>query len=126
MRKILPSLALVLLLVGCTSLYQSVLTITSVVDQAMKNWAALSVAGKTSPAVDAKVKAAHEVYRQAAGVTQQALVAYKASGDQTQYVAALNAAKAAAQGVIDLIVPLLEPAVGTQLLNNLANAKTLQ
>lgn len=123
--KTIPAIALAILLVGCASLYQSVITITSVVDSAMKNWAALSVAGKTTAAVDAKVIAAHNTYRAAAATCQAALVAYKANGDQTPYIAALNAAKAAAQGVLDLVVPLLTSAEGTTLETNLAKAKTL-
>lgn len=125
MKKLIPALFVALLLVGCASLFQSVITITSVVDQAMKDWAALSVAGKTSPAIDAKVTKAHDAYRAAAATTQNALVAYKSSGDQAPYIAALNAAKVAAQGLIDLIVPLLAPAEATTLSNNLQKAKTL-
>lgn len=116
---------IVSLLVGCASLYSGVITITSVVDSAMKQWAQLSVSGKTTPAIDAKVTAAHDKYRQAAAATQAALIAYKASGDQTAYVAALNAARAAAGGLIDLIVPLVLPGDATTLQNNLAKAKTI-
>jgi hypothetical protein len=123
--KHIPVALAILMIVGCASLYQSVITITSVVDSAMKDWASLSAAGKTSAAIDAKVTIAHNTYRSAAGTAQAALVAYKSSGDQTQYVAALNAAKVAAQGLIDLIVPLLDPSTGNTLSNNLSKAKTL-
>ena len=91
----------------------------------MKDWAALSVKGKTSPAIDNHVTAAHNAYRQAAATAQAALMAYKASGDQSQYIAALNAAKAAAQGVLDIIIPLLDQTEADKLATNLANAKTL-
>lgn len=123
--KFLSAILVIGLLVGCASLYSGIITITSVVDSAMKQWAALSVAGKTSPAIDAKVTTAHDNYRKAAAATQAALIAYKASGDQSAYVAALNASRAAAQGLIDLIVPLVLPRDAATLQNNFAKAKTL-
>lgn len=123
--KTLPALLVALFLVGCSTFYQSVITITTVVDSAMKNWAALSVAGKTSPALDAQVTAAHDRYRAAAGVARNALIAYKNDGNQNSYVAALNAAKVAAQGVLDLITPLLSTSTGQTLNKQLANAKSL-
>lgn len=119
------SVLVVGLLVGCSTLYSGIVTITSVVDSAMKQWASLSVAGKSTPAIDAKVTLAHDNYRKAAASAQSALIAYKASGDQTAYVAALNATRAAASGLIDLIVPLLMPTDATTLQNNLAKARTL-
>lgn len=123
--KSLPTLLLVLFLVGCSSLYQDVITITAVVDAAMKDWAALSVTGKTSPALDAKVALAHDQYRHAAAVAQNALLAYKATGDQNQYIGALQAAKIAAQGLIDIIAPLLNPNEADRLTNNLIQAKRI-
>ena len=112
----------ILVVFGCSTFYQSVITMTSVTESAMKQWAALSVAGKTSPAIDAKVSAANAVYRQAAANAQAALIAYRANGDQGTYVAALNAAKVAAQAILDLITPLLEPKAANTLNNNLSNA----
>jgi hypothetical protein len=124
--KQLVSIALIaVFLIGCTTFYQSVVTLTAVVDSAMKQWAALSVAGKTSPAIDVRVSQAHTAYRQAAATAQEALIQYKATGDQGAYIAALNAAKVAAQGLIDLIVPLLNPVDASTLQSNLAKAKTL-
>lgn len=123
MRKLLVLSAVAFLLAGCASLYQSTVTLTSVVDSAMKNWAALSVRGQTSPAIDARVKAAHDIYRNACGVMAQSLQTYKQTGDQSQYIAALQAVKAAASGIIDLIVPLLTESQAQTLKSNLAKAK---
>jgi len=112
-------------LVGCAGLYTGVVTVTSVVDTAMKAWADLSVQGKTTPAVDAQVKAAHDKYRAACGVAQSALVAYKASGDPAQYNVAVAAAKQAASDLVAIIVPLVTSAQASDLQTKLANAKIL-
>lgn len=120
----IPILALVLL-TACASVYTGVVTMTTVVDTAMKSWADISVKGLSSPSIDTKVVLAHDKYRAAAGVTQTALIAYKASGDPTQYNQALVLAKEAANQLLDLIVPLLTPKQGTDLKTKLSNAKTI-
>lgn len=125
MKKFLFSVSIICILVGCSTLYSGVVTITSVVDSAMKQWASLSVSGKTTKAIDDKVTSAHDKYRQAAAATQAALIAYKANGDQSAYVAALAAARAAAGDLVNLIAPLLLPNSATTLQNNLSKAKTL-
>lgn len=124
-KTLIPILAVAFLCMACQTLFTSTVTITSVVDSAMKQWAALSVKGTTGPVIDAKVVDAHNKYRAACGVAQAALVAYKASGDQTQYVAALSAVKAAAGGIIDLIVPFITTDRGVTLKSNLTKASTL-
>jgi hypothetical protein len=123
--KQIPILLLLLLAVSCASIFSGVVTITTVVDTAMKSWADLSVKGLTTEAVDTKVKQVHEKYRASCAVAQTALVAYKASGDPTSYNAAVAAAKQAANQLVDLIVPLLSASNGTDLKTKLANAKTL-
>ncbi len=120
------SLLLPLLLVlACSSLYTGVVTLTSVVDSAMKNWASLSVSGKTTPAIDLAVKAAHDKYRAAAATAQVALVSYKNGGAQTDWQNALTAVRAAASSLIDLVVPLVTPAQATTLKSNLSKAGAL-
>ena len=119
------TLSIVALLAGCATVYTSTVTITQVVDTAMKGWADLSVKGFTSAAVDTKVIAAHNNYRQACAVTQTALIAYKQTGDNTAFVQAMAVAKAAASGLIDLIVPLLTTSDGAEIKDNLAKATTL-
>jgi hypothetical protein len=126
MKKLtLPIVAVLLMLTACGTLYTGVVTITSVVDSGMKEYAALQVAGKTTPALDAKVQNGHDKYRMAASAAQTALVAYKASGDNAQWIAALQAVRAAADEIIQLIVPLVTPEKATTLQNNLAKAKTI-
>lgn len=121
----LLSILLILIVVGCSSLYTGVVTITSVVDSAMKEWASLSVAGKTNPGIDNQVIAAHNKYREAAGLAQTALMAYKAGGNQADYQNALAAVRVAASGLLDFITPLLTPSKAQTLHNNFDKAKTL-
>jgi len=71
------------------------------------------------------VKNGHHRYRMAASAAQTALIAYKASGDNAQWIAALQAVRAAADEIIQLIVPLVTPEKATTLQNNLAKAKTI-
>lgn len=115
---ILPLVALV----GCTTVYSGVVSLTGVVDTAMKAWAELSVKGATSPAIDARVVAAHNQYRQYAASAEAALQAYKENGDPGSYTAALAAAKSAANSLIDIIVPLLLPQKAASLKADLAKA----
>ena len=127
MNKPLNYLSTLLLVVavGCSSLYTGVVTLTSVVDSAMKNWASLSVAGKSTPQIDTAVMTAHGKYRQAASVAQTALIAYKNGGNQQDYLNALVAVRSAAGGLVDLIVPLLTPSQASTLQSNLSKAVTL-
>lgn len=115
----------VLLIAGCSSLYTGVVTITSVVDTTMKGWAELSVAGKTTPDIDAKVKAAHEKYRQACGVARDALKAYQAGGSQADYTAAFAAVRVAAAGILDIVTPLLTTEKASAIQSQFAKANTL-
>lgn len=124
MQRILPLLA-ILLMVGCTSLYTGIVTFTSVVDAAMKDWASLSAKGQTGPKVDAAVTAAHDRYRAAAGVAQTALIAYKAGGNQQDWLNALAAVKASAGDLINMIVPLVTPSRAATLTTQLSKASTL-
>jgi hypothetical protein len=124
-----PSLAIALLLsavlVGCATFYATVVTITSVVDVTMKNWAELSVAGKTTPAIDIKVKAAYAKYQAACGVAAESLKTYKSTGDQTSYNQAVAVAKTAATELLAILTPLLTSTVADDLSTKLAKAKTL-
>lgn len=114
-----------MILTACSTFNASVITITSVVDSAMKEWAQLSVAGKTTVAIDSKVVMAHDRYRQACSVVQTALIEYKQSGNNASYVAALSAARASADGLIDLVTPLLIDSKATALKTKLSKANAL-
>lgn len=112
-------------LVGCGTLWTTTVTITQVVDQGMKDWAAASVAGKTTPAIDSTVTKAHDKYRAAAAAAQTALIAYKNSGAKDQYLAALTAVRAAASEIFDLITPFISASEGQNLNAKLSKATEL-
>ena len=124
-KTVVPLLWVALLLVACQTLPTYVVTITQVRDSAMKDWAAASVAGKTSPAIDAAVFKADSVYRQSAGVAEKALTAYKASGNPSDYTSSLQAVKVAVQAILDVLTPILAPADNATLKANLAKASKL-
>lgn len=125
MKRILSLIIAVVLLTGCNTLFKSTVTLTQVVDSAMKQWASLSVNGLTTPEFDAKVVVAHDNYRAAAAAAQSALIAYKNTGDQESYLKAFEAARAAAGPVVDLIVKIISPARGVELQTDLAKANKL-
>ena len=111
--------------VGCGTLYKSSVTITSTVDAAMKGWAELSVAGKTGPDVDAKVKVYHAEYAKACGVAARALEAYKATGDKAEYLRALEVVRTSAADLFTFILPLLTDSEALKLETQLRTAKAL-
>lgn len=123
-KSLLPIVLVAMFLMGCNTLYTGVVSLTSVVDSGMKEWARMSVAGKTTPDLDAKVMKAHDTYRSACGVAQAALIQYKAGGDQAKYISALQAAKVAASGLLDVIVPLLTVEKADTLTGQLAKANS--
>lgn len=123
--RTLATVLAVAFLIGCGTLWTTTVTITQVVDQGMKDWAAASAAGKTTPAIDATVMKAHDKYRAAAAAAQTALVAYKASGSQDQYLAALTAVRAAASQIFDLITPFIPTSEGQTLNAKLSKATSL-
>ena len=126
MKKILFITLLVSsFLMGCANLFQGTITMTSVVDSAMKDWADLSVRGMTTPAFDAKVMAAHAKYQEACATAQKILVVYKESGDQADYLTAMQALREAADPLINLIVGIVAPTEGVKLQTNLAKATKL-
>jgi len=125
LNKSLLALSIIVLLAGCTTLYTGIVTVNDVVKSAMKEWAHISNLHQTTPEIDAKVVEAHNKYRQACAVAEDALIAYKKTGDQAEYLRAAQTVKAMASTVIDLIVPLISPSKGSTLENNLAKAVVL-
>ena len=116
------TLAVCALLVGCTTMFTSIVTVTEVVDSAMKNWAHLSATGQTTVAFDAKVVQAHDAYRKAAATAQIALQTYKRTNDAKDFATALSAARDGALPLIDLIASILNPTAGVKLQNQLTKA----
>ena len=112
----LLALLVVIFTAGCASVNQTTVTLTSVVDSAMKNWAQASVAGQTSPALDAQVKAAHEQYRAVCGAIVPVYETALANGQAPDAAAVLRTLRAAVDPLLNLLVPLL-PAPGQTQLN---------
>jgi hypothetical protein len=95
------------MLAGCASAPKAVVTVTSVVDAAMEEWARAYVTGRTTPKLDAQVRAAHELYREEA---RRALVIYQAAVDSSNAASRLEAltiAKTAADMLLDELFPVL-------------------
>ena len=116
------TLAVCALLLGCTTLYTSVVTVTEVVDSAMKQWAQANKERRTTPEFNAQVIKLHDQYRAAAAVAQLSLKAYKETANAADLVTALQAAKEGAIPLVNLIIDILKPAESNQLQDNLAKA----
>lgn len=124
MKKLLPIITL-LLLVGCTTLWTGVVTLTQVHDTAMKNWAQAVKNGTSTTAINAAVVVADAKYRQAATVAADALTAYKNGGSSDAYVNALIAVRSALDSLITILTPAIPQADSQSLRANLAKATKL-
>lgn len=111
MRKLtLPvAVALMLLATACQTFYTGVVSLTQIVDGAAKSYASLYNQGLVPPDVAAKVAAVHLQYRIDAKVAQDALIAYKASGDGSTYQQAFALAQQAAASFVAAVIPLFAP-----------------
>lgn len=121
-RLAYTSLLAAVFLTACATLYSAAITTTQVVDSAMAQWADLAVAGKTTPQIDEKVVQAHFKYQQACAIARDALAAYKAGGDQVAYQKAFEATRVAMIAVLDIILPLLQPAQKVELQSKVGRA----
>jgi len=106
-NRILLTLSIVSLLVGCATVFSGIVTTTSVVDTAMKAWAEVSAKGYSTPDIDSRVAVVHNQYRMACSAAQDALVAFRQTGDQAVYIQAFAVVKATASDLINLIAPLI-------------------
>ena len=120
-------IAFLCLNVSCQSLFKSVVTITSLVDGASKTYASLYNKGLIPAETATKVAKAHLAYREAAGVAQKALIAYKASGgtDKAAYDAAFMATLQAATEFINLCIPFFAPQDSIALQEQIRKANAL-
>ena len=116
------TLAVCTLLLGCTTLYTSVVTVTQVVDSAMKSWAQASNARQTTPELNVQVIKLHDNYRMAAAAAQLSLKAYKNTKNAQDLVTALQTAKEGALPLVDLIVTIINQAKGSELKTQLTKA----
>lgn len=105
--KTLLYLMPLLWLTACASIPRAVVTVTEVVDVSMKQWATMSNSGQTTREFDIKVMQAHDQYRVAASAAQTALIAYAKSGNEVNYLEALETIKAGAVPLIDLITSIM-------------------
>jgi len=106
--------ALCIVPVACRSIFQGVVTLTSVVDSASKDYARLYNAGLVTPKMATNASIAHLEYRKSAGVARRVFEAVKA-GQTADTHTALEAARTAANNFIDVIFPILPPERGTEL-----------
>jgi hypothetical protein len=118
------TIAVCALLLGCSTLFTSVVTVTEVVDSAMKNWAQASKARQTTPEFNTQVIKLHDNYRLAAAAAQLSLKTYKNTNNASDLVAALAAAKDGAIPLVDFIVQILSAPVAAELQANLSKATT--
>jgi hypothetical protein len=107
---------------GCATLYDTTVTVKEISFAAMRNWADLVVAGKTTPELDSKVNRAWAEYQKAAKVTEVALTEYKNGvGTQNDYLLAFKTTRAAAMALLDILWPV-DSADMTALKSKLATA----
>lgn len=124
-NRAIPIVLLLAFLVGCTTVYTGIVTLTQVVDTSMKAWSDIVHQGKATPALETKVKQGYTTYQGACDTAANALIAYKLSGDPTQYQAAVAAAQAAATALVETITPLLTPSKATTIKTQLSKAKVI-
>lgn len=115
----------VLLTAGCNTLPKVVVTIVDAEDAAMREWADAHNRGFTSKELDAKVDKAHQNFVQVCHIAKSALEAYKATGNEAQYVQAIATVRAAANGVLDLVVNIVSSQRKAELQKMLDSANTI-
>jgi hypothetical protein len=114
----IAALAVAFMIAGCGGLPKAVVTVTGVVDAGMKEWAKAHNDGKTTPAIDANVRTAHEIYRESAGKAATTYEAALRNGDTGGRLAALKTIKEAAELLLDELIPAISaPAVDNLKLN---------
>ena len=91
----------------------------------MRAWAEAAEKGLTTPRIDTKVAEVHARYRQAAATAQNALKAYKETGDQAEYIRAFGVVRSVASELISLITPLITPDKAVKIQADLNKAVTL-
>lgn len=95
---------------ACMALNKATVTLTSVVDAGMKDWAQASATGRTTPELDAKVVKAHNEYRKVCGAIVPIYETAIANGETPDAAAVLGTLRAAIDPLMDLILPVLLPA----------------
>jgi hypothetical protein len=115
-------LSSVVLMTGCNSVPKGIVTVTGIVDRATQTWAKAHVDGRTTPELDAQFKAAHALYREAAGIAATAYETAIQNKDKGAALSALKAVREAAGLVLDAVFPV-EPNESVELQTQLAKAQ---
>lgn len=125
-NKLLVTIGLAAILAsGCKSVYTGVITITQVRDSAMRELASLHKQNLIDTQTDHRIAEADLKYRAAAKVAESALTASKVSGDQSQYLLALQLVRTAVSDLINILRPIAAQSKVETLENNLAKASKL-
>lgn len=108
MNKLIVTIAMVVLLAGCSTFNKAAVTLTQAEDAIMKEWATLHNDHKTTSELDLKVMVAHAKFKESCAVAAAFLRSYSSGGgDKTSYLAALEAARSTIGPLLQLIEPLL-------------------
>lgn len=115
MKPILSTIAIVALLVGCatfeTSAYRSIGITAHTVDVLMTTWADESVAGRTTPQIDAAVTKAYTNYQSGMAVAKIAIDGYRGgTNSQERVTATLSELAKNKEALRNLILSLALPA----------------
>lgn len=113
------------LVAGCAGLYGTVVTITTVMDNAAKSYAHVYNQGGVTAEVDAKVEAAHAEYRKAAAYAELTLITYRDNPNQEETAKVLAAVKVAAFAFLNEIEPLIVKSTAVKLKSDLTKASKL-
>lgn len=95
-----------LVLTGCNTIPKAVVTVDSVVDGAMKEWAMAQRDGRTTPAFDAEVMSLHRQFNKAKLDAAVIWETYLRTGNTSDAASALRILKNAAVPLIDRLVPV--------------------
>lgn len=98
---------IVMVLIGCSSPFSAIITVTKVMESARSQYDAIYQQGLVSGEVEAKAQLAWSSYQKAATVAADALEASQTTGDQSGYKTALAVVKAAVNAFIDAITPVI-------------------
>lgn len=111
MKKLLTiTIAVSLMLVGCTTVFNSIITITEVRNNTMNELGKMYRAGKVSPDTDKKIADADKAYLAAAETAQRSLEVYKATGQGDPKVI-LTSVKNVVTSLIDILASYQNAAV---------------
>lgn len=119
------ALSVAVLLVGCNTLYNSIITVTEVRKSVLNELGVMSRQGLISDKTDKQIEEADNQFKTAARSMELALLAYKAGTSTNDPMLKLEEVKAPVRSLIDILTPLAGQAVGLKYNNNLNKATKL-